>query len=143
MKNFDIYKNDKAKLLTGFSTNYEEFKEKTGKYPINGLLIVLIGKENPLSIKIMKAENFILKKDEKKLLCSVLEKHIDPQIKDFRNGNPQEDPCVNAFYKGAQYFANTKGATNQKERDILSAVGLYNCFNDPDDNDIVEIRYNP
>jgi len=141
MKDFNIIRNNKAKILTGFSSNFEKIKEKTGKYPINGLLVVLLGEENTLSMKIMKAENFILTKDEKILISKVLERHVDPQIIDFRNGNPALDPCKNVFYKEKQYIANLKGLTYEKERDIVSAMSLYNCFNDPEDTDVIEIIY--
>ena len=138
---FDIYRNDKARLLTGFSIDYESFENKTGVYPTNGLLVVLLGKENSLSKKIMKAENFVLSKDEKKTLSELLEKHIASQIKDFRNGDPKEDPCHKVVFKGKQYFANAKGVTYQNERDIVRAMSLYNYFYDPEDKDVVEIRY--
>lgn len=138
---FDIYRNDKARLLTGFSFDYEGFKNKTGVYPTNGLLVVLLGEENPLSKKIMKAENFILNKNEKELLANVLEKYIEPKIKGFRNGNPLEDPCSKVIYKGMFYYANAKGVTYKTERNLLRIMSLYNCFYDPEDKNIVEIKY--
>jgi hypothetical protein len=136
-----IYRNNVLKRSETFKEDYEDFKKNTGHYVTNGFLVVLLGKENPLSKKIMKTENFVLSKVEKKLLTELLEKHILPQIKDFRSGDPLEDPCHKVVYKGKQYFANAKGVTYKKERDILRAMSLYNCFYDPEDKDIVEIKY--
>jgi hypothetical protein len=141
MIDLEIYRNNIFKRSETFKEDYEDFKKNTGHYVINGFLVVLLGKENPLSKKIMKVENFVLSKAEKKLLSELLEKQISVQIKDFRNGDPKEDPCLKVVYKGKQYFANAKGITYQKERDIVSAMRLYNYFYDPDNKDVVEIRY--
>ena len=141
MKDFNIYRNNEAKLFSGFSMNYENFKEKTGVYPINGFLVVLLGKENAFSKKIMKAENFVLTKTEKELLCTALEQHIESKFKGFRNSSEEQDVCIKVTYKGVTYFANAKDTSFQPERDIITAMSLYNKFYDPEDKSVIEIRY--
>lgn len=140
MKDFNIYRNNEVKLTSGFSSDYEKLLRETGSTTVNGLLVTLIGKETSLAKKIMNGQNFILDKSEKKTISEVLEKHIDPKLNGFRNAN-EDDPYSKVIYKGKTYRSNTKGLDFQSERDLVRAMSLYNKFFDPNDEDIIEIRY--
>ena len=140
MKDLSIYKNNIFILSETFLEDYETFYKKTGHYVINAFLIILLGKENPLSIKIMKAQNFILNKLEKDLLSSVLEKHIDSESPSFRNAS-DKDIYVEITYKEKKYLANSKHPEFKKEKNLVRAMSLYNKFYDPKDENVIEIRF--
>ena len=141
MEFLEIYRNNVLKFSETFKEDYESFQQKTGHYVVNGFLVILLNKENALSKKIMKVENFTLNKEEKKLPCEILEKHIAPQVKEFRNA--KEDDIFNkVVYKNQIYLANVKNPEFRNEKNILRAMSLYNTFYDPYNKDIIEIRFN-
>lgn len=140
MKNLRIYRNEIFKSSDTFIEDYETFKNKTGYYPTNGLLVVLLGKENLLSKKIMKAENFILSKNEKMLISEALEKYIDSKISSFKNAD-ESDVYTKIIYKGKKYLCPVKDPDSHLERQLTKSMSLFNKFHDPNDEDIVEIKY--
>lgn len=140
MSNIKIYKNGKLKLDTGFSKDYEKFKQEMGTYSIIGLLLKLLEDKPDLWNKIMQQTSFVLNNDEKNIVAKKMEEYIEKDIHNFREAEDLES-YTNVVYKSKIYKAPYKRNILSLEKKLLLAISLYDKFNDPDNSDIVEIRF--
>ncbi|PIF43686.1 hypothetical protein CLU96_0598 [Chryseobacterium sp. 52] len=141
MSNVKIYKNGKLKLDSGTYWDYEEFKKLHGYYSIIDLLMKLLEDKIDLSQKIMQQHNFILSKEEKDIIAKKMEEYIEKDIHDFKEAEDLED-YINIYYKNKLYKMPFKRSELSLERKLLKAMSLYDKFNDPNNSNIIEIKFN-
>lgn len=141
MSRIKIYKNGKCKLDAGTDWNYEKFKATHGYYSILDLMMKLLEDEINLSQKIKQQQNFILSKDEKDTITKIMEQYIDKDIQNFKEADDIE-VHKNVVYKNKTYKAPIMRNHLSLERKLLKAISLYNQFDDPNNSDVIEIKFN-
>ncbi|PXW07784.1 MULTISPECIES: hypothetical protein [unclassified Chryseobacterium] len=136
-----ILKNGKRKIDAGTEWDYERFKAIHGYYSIINLMLKLLENEHKLFRKIRKEENFILNEEEKGILAKKLEEYIEKDIRNFKEAQ-DNDIYISIPYKNRMYKAPVKQNNSTLEKKLTKAISLYNQFNDPENSNIVEFRFN-
>lgn len=140
MSKIKIYKNGKRQIDAGFSKDYEKFKKETGVYSPIGLMLKLLESKPDLQNKIMLEQDFVLSKEEKDTITKKMEEYIEKDIHNFKEAEDLEI-YKNVVYKNKTYKAPFKRSYISLERKLLSAISLYNQFNDPDNSDTIEFKF--
>ncbi|MGR3855307.1 hypothetical protein [Chryseobacterium indologenes] len=141
MANIRIYKNGKLKLSAGTDWDYEKYKQQAGYYSIIDLMLKLIEKDSQLIQKIKKEENFVLNKEEKDILAKRMEEYIEKDIRNFKEAQ-DNDVYISISYKNRMYKVPVKQNNSTLEKKLEKAMSLYNKFNDPENSNVIEFRFN-
>ncbi|MGR3855311.1 hypothetical protein [Chryseobacterium indologenes] len=141
MAKITIYKNGKLALLSGFSKDYEKSKKDTGAYSIIDLMLKLLEDKPNLQNKVLQEQDFVLNKEEKDIIAKKMEEYIDKDLHNFKEADETE-VYKNIIYKNKTYKAPFKRSYLSLERKLMLAISLYNKFNDPENSNVIEFRFN-
>jgi hypothetical protein len=140
MSRIRIYKNGEWKLDADFSKDYEKFKKETGVYSPIGLMLKLLESKPDLQNKIMLEQDFVLSKEEKDTIAKKMEEYIEKDIHNFIEAEETE-VYKNVVYKNKIYKAPFMRSHTSLKKRLLSAISLYNKFNDLDNSDTIEFKF--
>ncbi|MCY1659385.1 MULTISPECIES: hypothetical protein [Chryseobacterium] len=140
MSNITIYKNGELAITTGFSKDYEKTKRDIGVYSPIGLMLKILESKPELQNKIFQQQDFVLSKEEKDIISKKMEEYIDRDIHNFKEADETE-VYKSIVYKSKTYKAPFKRSYLSLEKKLMPAISLYNLFNDPNDSDVVEFKF--
>ncbi|KQS94317.1 hypothetical protein [Chryseobacterium sp. Leaf394] len=140
MARIKIYKNREWKIDAGTDWDYEKFKATHGYYTGIDLMMKLLETKPDLQNKIMLEQDFALSKEEKDTIAKRIEEYIEKDIRCFIEADETEI-YKNVVYKNKIYKAPLMRSRISLEKKLLTAMSLYNQFNDPNNSDIIEFKF--